>query len=225
MLNWEPIAERFIFYTEILAGVSAISGLIWGIKNLTIPSKTYFPKSDNDFYEFYSSQISKAKKEVMMTSDGFNMLSKKSSAFSSIMEKGFSSAIKRGATIHRYQITESMNINWINELIKHKKKYGGNYRIYVNRQLRNISNICVIDSESNRPITESMEQVGGGTFQGSIAMTYIFRFNDKNDAHKKAQMFKDILDDPNTIELTTIEELKNLYDKIFSYRPKKLETL
>ena len=84
------LIERIVFFATLLTAFIWLynpdwplePGIVLGticlalfeyIKRSKLKHKVYFPKDVDEFYEYYSTQTLKAKKEIWVTSDGYNM--------------------------------------------------------------------------------------------------------------------------------------------------------
>ena len=180
-----------------LSSIAAVAIFFW---TKTRKTKRYFPQNDTDFYRYYARQISKAKKEVWITSDGFNMQSPKSQGYANLMKDGFERALSKGIVVHRFQILQTMHLNWIDELIKFKQSYDKNFLIYCNRSLQ-VPNICVIDPTERTCVTENMQHSQGDATQGTLPETYAFEHRSKSSADRMMRIMRQILEHPLTMEL------------------------
>lgn len=81
-------------------------------------SYEYIAKDINDFYMYYANQISQAKKEIWLTSDGFNMQNLSSFHYAEIIKNSMKIALNNGVKVYRFQILKTMHLNWIRELKK-----------------------------------------------------------------------------------------------------------
>ncbi len=116
----------------------------------------YVPKDRDDFYHYYSRQMSNARVEIWLTSDGFNMENFISAQYAQIMMQGMTQALRRGVKIHRFQMLRTMHLNWIPELKKLKQQFEKYYFIYVNPAFDAIENFCVVDPGTPYTLTEAM---------------------------------------------------------------------
>lgn len=195
-----------------------LASVVW--KFMHKPKK-YFPSNDDNFYKYYSDQIAKAKKEIWITSDGFNMANSDSRRYAEIMLSGFNKAVSRGVIVHRFQIVETMHLNWLDELIRIKELQGDKLKIYCNKNISNISNVCAIDPLEKHCVAESMEHKTGMFGQGSKPVTYMFRHKDSDCSIRTMQIVKEAIERPGTNELNA-EGLGRLKEDIFNERMKKL---
>ena len=214
--------ELLLRVGEVFGIIVTIWGVAYSLARYMKRERVYFPKNNADFYQYYSKQLAKSKKEILMTSDGFNMENPTSKHSSEVILEGIRIAIQSGACLKRFQITETMNLNWLHELKKHKSEFGELYKIYVNENLTNVPNICVIDADAGECITESMEQTERSYGQGSTAVSYHFRYRDKDDAERKKGIFDELLAARSTRELELCD-IDQLNEELFRKRLEKLK--
>lgn len=191
---------------EIILGIATILGgitAIWFFWDKYTQRKVYkqhFPQTDDDFYKYYAEQVSSAEYDIWLTSDGFNIENPKSRAYSKIMTTAFETALSKGVTLFRFQIIETMHVNWIEELVRLKEKYPNNFKIYANESIKSVPNVCAIDADHKKCIGERMEHVTGLFGQGSQARTYSFVHKDKNYAQSTKNIVEDLINHPTTKE-------------------------
>ena len=168
-------------------------------------SEVFKPTNIDEFYKYYSQQIANSQEEVWITSDGFNMKNPISKKYSEIMGKAFKKALKNGVHVYRYQILETMHINWIDTLIQVKKQFPKTFHVYINESLKQIPNICIVDPDCDECVYERMEHITGLLGQGSQAQSFVFRHGDKVSAQKHKNMVQNIIDHPNTQHMSVFE--------------------
>lgn len=213
---------------EIILGVATIIGgvtALWSVWDKFSQRRSYkqhFPKTDDEFYRYYAEQISSAKSEIWITSDGFNMDNLRSHQFAKVMTGAFETALSNDVTVFRIQVVETMHLNWIDELIQLKEKYPHNFHIYANETIKSIPNVCAIDVDSKKCVGERMEHTTGAFGQGSQAKTYSFVHRDNSYARSTRDIVKDLIDHSSTKEysLTLLREWKR---KLLERRTKGLE--
>ena len=218
---WEKVYFLLGDIDAVWSGLSVFFSLTAVVWKLMHKPKKYFPSNDDDFYKYYSNQIAKAKREIWITSDGFNVSNSDSSRYAKIMMKGFDKAVSRGVIIHRFQIVETMHINWLDELIRAKKTQGDKLKIYCNQNILNMSNVCAIDPLGKHCVTESMEHKTGMRDQGSKPATYVFRHKDSDSSIRTMQIVKEAIERPGTKELNA-EGLDRLKEDLLIKRMEKL---
>ena len=195
---------------------------VWEKRDQSIAkAESFEPANIDEFYKYYSEQIANSKSEVWITSDGFNMKNPVSKKYSEIIGKSFKSALTNGVQVYRYQILETMHINWIDTLILVKKQFPNLFHIYINESLDQIPNICSIDPESEQCVSERMEHVTGLLGQGSQAESFVFRHGDKTAALKNKKLIENIIQHPKTQEMT-VNSLKALKASLFKQRVDQL---
>lgn len=179
-------------------------------------SRVYFPRNRQDFYDYYVRMVSCARKNVCITSDGFNMCNPESRAAAASMNAAQDKAIKRGATVERYQMTETMHINWLYQIVLMKKKHGKSYRTYVNPAFESVGNFAVLDAGTRRSVVEFMLPNPGGLTQSTTARDFGFIHGHVAKSDATRQTFIEIGNHPDTIEVTEEnfhEIARTLFDK------------
>ena len=179
-------------------------------------TSVYFPTSNEDFYRYYTEVISKAKKAVYLTSDGFNMKNPNSRRAAEKMNKAQEKAIERGAKVYRYQLLETMHLNWIDEICRMKQKHGDQYVTICNPYFESVGNFCVIDPDTRNTVFEFMLPAVGGFGQATQAGDFGFIHGHQRKSARAKDTFEEILDHPRTVEITsdTAEGIrKELWDK------------
>lgn len=201
--------EVILAAATIIGGVAALWS-VWDKFSQRRSFRQHFPKSDDEFYKYYAEQISSAKSEIWITSDGFNMDNPRSHEFAKVMTGAFETALSNDVTVFRFQVVETMHINWIDELIRLKEKFPHNFRIYANETIKSIPNVCAIDVDSKKCVGERMEHTTGAFGQGSQAKTFSFVHRDNSYACSTRDIVKDLIDHSSTKEysLTLLREWK-----------------
>lgn len=184
-------------------------------------SYEYIAKDINDFYMYYASQISKATTEIWLTSDGFNMQNYSSFHYAKIIKNSMKRALDNGIKIHRFQITKTMHLNWIEELKNMKSLYGENYNIYINPKFDQIENFCVIDPGTTHTIVETMFSKIQPTGQYSTADVATFIHGNQSWSNRFLRRIQDVIHQKDT-QVCTIEDLSLLYDQLFVERKQRL---
>ena len=213
---------------EIILAVATIIGgvvALWSVWDKFSRRRTYrqhFPKTDEEFYEYYAKQISSAKSEIWITSDGFNMDNQRSRQFARVMTGAFETALSNDVTVFRFQVVETMHLNWIDELIQLKTRYPDKFHIYANETIKSVPNVCAIDVDSRKCVGERMEHTTGAFGQGSQARTFSFVHRDNSYARSTRDIVKDLIDHSSTKEysLTLLSEWKR---KLLERRTKQLK--
>lgn len=195
--------------------------LCQSVAQLDQSSYEYIAKDINDFYMYYSSQISQSKKEIWLTSDGFNMQNLSSFHYAEIVKNAMRIALDNGVKIYRFQIIKTMHLNWINELKKMKELYGNNYEIYVNSKFDGIENFCVIDPGTSHTITETMFSKIQSTGQYSTADVATFIHGNQSWSNRFLRRIQNVMNQKNT-QTYSIDDLSHLYDQLFVERRQKL---
>lgn len=181
------VASQVVDYISKTADVIAVLGLVgtaWGmVASLLLWrsrrrrhrfTKVYFPKHSADFYDYYVSLIAKARKEIRITSDGFNLCNPGSRAAAERMGDAQTKAIERGATVLRYQMLQTMHINWLAEIVRMKRLHGPSYRTLVNPAYEQSGNFAVIDPGTRHAVVEFMLPDPGGLSQSTTARDFGF---------------------------------------------------
>ena len=184
-------------------------------------SYEYIPKNRDDFYNYYAEQIANAKHEVWLTSDGFNINNSSSQYYARVISAAMYQAMRNGVKINRFQILSTMHLNWIEELIKIKRRFSSQYTIYINPRLDNIENFCVIDPGTNYTVTETMFSDIKPSGQYSIADFATFLHSNQSLSDRFLQRLKNIFNQIDT-RILSVEDLQQLYDQLFEERMQKL---
>jgi transcriptional regulator with XRE-family HTH domain len=183
----------------------------------------YVPKNRDDFYAYYSRQMSNARSEIWLTSDGFNMQNFTSAQYAQTMMQGMAQALKKGVNIHRFQMLKTMHLNWIPELKKLKQQFENHYFVYVNPLFDTIENFCVIDPGSAHTLTEAMfVEMEQPTEQYSVAGIATFTHGNKLWSNQFLKRFQMMLNQQNTVNLS-LDSLDQLYEDLLMERTQKVE--
>jgi len=215
--------QLMLSIATILGGITAVWFIGEKISNAIRAQKVFFPDCSDKFYEHYAKALSNAKKEIWITSDGFNMRNPISKEFAVIMARAIRDALSRGVQVNRLQITHTMHLNWIHELKKLKKDFPDNFKVWVNIPLPSIPNVCAIDPESGSCVSERMQHRVGVFGQGSVAHTFNFTHGDKKMAQQTKQIVVEAIEHPASQELS-LEDLDTLYSNLMNSRLIELET-
>ena len=181
----------------------------------------YRPVSHEEFYRYYAAKIATGKRDVWVTSDGFNMRSLTSQGYAGVMGPAFRAALANGAVVYRYQMTETMHINWIDELIQVKAAYPRQFRVFVNPGVAEVANVCAVDPGSDHCVAERFEGQRGGFCQGTVAADYSFRLNDRGRAREAQDVVECAIDAAETTELG-VDGLEQLRSALFAQRSEQL---
>ena len=184
-------------------------------------SGEYRPVSDEEFYSYYATKIATARNDVWVTSDGFNLRSRTSRGYAEIMAPGFRAALANGALVYRYQVTETMHINWIDELIRLKTDFPRQFRVFVNPAVADVASVCAIDPGSGHCVAEAFEGTRGGFCQATVAADYSFVLHDRGKARERQDVVESAIDAADSEELST-EGLRKLRDALFAERAEQL---
>ncbi|MDD9853500.1 MAG: hypothetical protein OXU78_06070 [Deltaproteobacteria bacterium] len=198
-------------------GISALAAASLFIWRLVRKPRKHFPSNNEEFYRYYSAQIANAVREIWITSDGFNMVNPESRKYAEMMKSGFEKALSNGVIAHRFQILDTMHLNWIDELILLKEAHAENLKIFCNKTLHGIPNVCVMDPFHKKCVAERMEHSTGLLGQGSKPETYTFQHKDGQYAEKTLQIVKNAIEHPATRELD-VEGLKELKRELLTER-------
>ena len=198
-------------------GISALAAASLFIWRLVRKPRKHFPSNNEEFYRYYSAQIANAVREIWITSDGFNMVNPESRKYAEMMKSGFEKALSNGVIAHRFQILDTMHLNWIDELILLKEAHAENLKIFCNKTLHGIPNVCVMDPFHKKCVAERMEHSTGLLGQGSKPETYTFQHKDGQYAEKTLQIVKNAIKHPATRELD-VEGLKELKRELLTER-------
>jgi len=206
-----------------VATVIEESGQVYPEQSNAPQTFEYVPKNSYDFYSYYARQMSNARAEIWLTSDGFNMQNYMSAQYAQTMIQGMAQALKRGVNIHRFQMLKTMHLNWIPELKKLKQQFEKHYFIYVNPAFDAIENFCVIDPGTPHTLTEAMfiamEQP---TEQYSVAGIATFTHGNELWSNQFLKRFQMMLNQENTVNLS-LNSLDQLYDDLLMERTQKVE--
>lgn len=181
----------------------------------------YRPVSQQEFYAYYASRIATGRQDIWMTSDGFNLRNQNSRAYAQVMGQAFEAALANGAVVYRYQVTETMHINWIDELQRFKAAYPRQFRIFVNPEVAQVANVCSVDPGSEHCVAEWMEPRTGGFGQGSIASDYSFCLYDRARARDTQDVVQQEIDASTSLELS-LSGLEQLKAQLFAQRATQL---
>ena len=220
--------KGYLFLMEIVLAIATILGgitALWFFWDKFSHRRTYkqhFPKTDDEFYNYYAEQIASAKDEIWITSDGFNMDNPRSRQFAEVMTKAFRSSLSNNVQVIRFQVVETMHINWIDELIKLKSEYPENFKVYVNEHIKSVPNVCAIDADSKKCVGERMEHATGIFGQGSQAKTYSFVHKDNEYAQATRDIVKGLIDHSSTKEYS-LNVLRRWKNKLMDQRTKDLQ--
>jgi hypothetical protein len=104
--------------------------------------------------------------------------------------------------VERYQMTETMHINWLYQIVLMKERHGERYRTYINPAYEAIGNFAVLDAGTRRSIVEFMLPNPGGLTQSTTARDYGFIHGHAAKAETTQEAFDAIKAHPETIEVT-----------------------
>lgn len=180
-------------------------------------SKVFFPKDSADFYAYYVDVVSKARKSVCITSDGFNMCNPSSREASAKMGTAQGLAISRGAKVVRYQMLQTMHINWLSEIVRMKLFHGDSYKTFVNPAFEQSGNFAVIDSGTREAIVEFMFTYPGGLSQSTTARDFGFIHGHQAKADETRAFFDRLVEHEATVEVT-VENYKVIAQHLFEER-------
>jgi hypothetical protein len=199
---------RVAEFAEIMGLGAAVWGLIAGIffwrsrARRHHFSKVYFPKDPSDFYAYYVDIVGKAGRSVYITSDGFNMCNPASRDAAAKMSAAQSRAIARGAVVVRYQMLDTMHLNWLAEIVRMKRAHGDSYRTLINRTFEHCGNFAVIDSGTRRAVVEFMFTYPGGLSQATTARDFGFVHGHQAKADDTKAFFDRLMAHEATVEIT-----------------------
>lgn len=222
-------AERFASAAEMRAALAhaaneAEGAVIPGRATLPDVARTpiqYVSKSRDDFYAYYGHELEVARESIWFTSDGFNMANQASRQFAAFIEAKHRAALETGTEIHRFQIVRSMHLNWIPELIRIKRTYGDQYRVYLNERLDDIENFCVIDPSSPDVVVETMHPDILAEGQYSVAEFATFVHGNRELATRVMERMRRAIEHPGTLDASP-HDLENLYDDLLEERLARL---
>ncbi|MGE0371665.1 MAG: hypothetical protein AB7G40_05650 [Hyphomonadaceae bacterium] len=202
-------------------------GLIWGVVASYLFwragfrrykfSRVYFPKDRQDFYTYYVEAVRKAKTGVYITSDGFNMCNPDSRMAAQRMNEAQSEAIGNGAIVVRYQMTDTMHINWLYQMALMREKHGDKYCCYVNPEFERVGHFAVIDPDTRQSIVEFMLPNPGGLSQATTARDYGFIHGHAAKAEVTKSAFEQIAAHGATT-LVTPDNYREIARKLFESR-------
>lgn len=217
-------------YISTLAAFSEVFGLLaaaWGLivsvflwrsnRQRHHYSKVYFPKDTVDFYAYYVEVVSKSKKSVYITSDGFNLCNPSSREAAAKMGAAQGQAISRGGKVVRYQMLRTMHINWLSEIVRMKRIHGSNYQTLVNAAFEQSGNFAVIDPGTRKAVVEFMFTYPGGLSQSTTARDFGFIHGHQAKADDTKSFFDRLLEHESTIEITE-ENYQEIARSLFDER-------
>lgn len=216
--------------TADIAAIIGLGGLVWGLVASWFLwrarsrrhrfSRVYFPKNRQDFYDYYVRVVSKARSLVCITSDGFNMSNTESRSAAARMNEAQAAAIKRGAKVVRYQMTETMHINWLYQIALMRRKHGPSYRTYINPGFESIGHFAVIDPGARRAIVEFMLPNPGGLTQATTARDFGFIHGHQAKADVTKEAFDHIAGHAVSVEVT-MDNYRAIAHDLFNQRLRK----
>lgn len=184
--------------------------------------RIYFPDNVEDFYRYYRGQTLKAQETIWVTSDGYNWRSPTSREYGQLMIDARCDAMSNGVTLYWFQITETMHLNWLEQLRLMKQRFPTLFRVYHNPVLTSVPNVCVIDPDSPHSVTERMEHRTGTFGQGSEAVSASFAHGDSVRAAQTKRIVKEAIEHPASRELDA-KGLQTLEKELFEARLKRLK--
>ena len=219
------ILETLLNYLSVVGGLIPIIAVIAGATTSFIFfrskwrahkfSKVFFPRSREEFYDYYTKVISKAKKSVYITSDGFNMRNQDSRKAAEIMNDAQAKAIENGASVLRYQITKTMHLNWLPVICQMHKQHKEKYKTYINKRFEDVGSFCVIDPGTRKTIFEFMLPEFGGFGQSTRARYFGFVHGHQYKSDSAKEAFETIFADEGTIEVSednVLDVMKDIWD-------------
>lgn len=123
----------------------------------------YIPDEETDFYREFSRRLRKAKSEIYLSGDGFEMTKRakdpgnqESADRADILDAAIIAAMneRRDLRFTRFQITAVCTINWISRLIYMKERFDARFRILINPAYDHIGLFCAIDPKKYRCVFE-----------------------------------------------------------------------
>ena len=179
-------------------------------------TKVFFPRDFREFYRYFAKQVGKSKDEIYHTGDGFNMRNQQSRSNSDILDAAFVKALEKGVKVFRFQITETMTINWLRRLKAFKEAYPNNFFIYYNPNHENVGSICVIDAGTRKTLVEQQITTGKQLGRGTEPQDFAFVHGHQHRSDNTKELVNQIIMDKGTmqLDLDNIGELeKVLFDK------------
>ena len=215
--------EWYVITAAILGIVPAIYFVFNRIYELVARFKVIFPDNNEEFYEHYVDAVKSAKKDIYITGDGFNMSNARSKRYASKVLNAKRTALQKKVKMIRIQNTETMHLNWIEELKKLKNEFPENFEIWINTAVKNIPNICTLDTNTYHSVSWRMEHILGEVpTQGSTPHTYCFTHNSREQARRDRQNLLVIINHPGARQLDE-SGLDDLYAKLFKERMDALQ--
>lgn len=191
-------------------------------RRILLRQKVYLPKNREEFYRYYAERTKEATREIWLTTDGYNMENPTSRRFGRLMLQARRTALENGVSLQWFQVIQTMHLNWITYLQALSEEYPLRLFVYVNPVVAAVPNVCVIDPDAPRSVTERMEHRTGLLHQGSRALTATFYLGDRERAKRTRELVEELIAHPST-RLLRGEAFDDLRRELFRERLEKLQ--
>jgi hypothetical protein len=185
-------------------GFALFSLFVWRSKFRRYrPTKVFFPKDVDEFIEYYAKCIREARSVVCVTSDGFNMKNPASAARAKKMRSAMVDFMSRGGKVYRYQMLDSMHINWLVEIGRLAEEFPDSFITFYNRKYESVGSFCVIDPGTRKTVYEYMLPHVGYLGQGTEPSDFGFIHGHQHKSDKAFERFDQVQKDPGTVVINS----------------------
>ncbi len=225
------IMNGVISFVDTIGGIGDTINLIGWITVLLVSTffwrsdklrhkytKVFFPKDFNEFYSYFARHVRKAKSVIYHTGDGFNMKNPTSRNNADLLDKAFVEAMTKGVRVNRYQIVESMTINWLRRLSAYKNAFPDNFFVFINGSHEGIGSFCVIDPDTRNTIYEQQITTGKRLGRGTEPYDFAFIHGHQHKSDGARDLVEEIMREQSTVELKTSDDFTNYERDLFYQR-------
>lgn len=180
---------------------------------------------NHPFYEYFIQQITNAKKNIVITGDGFECVNEQGREVANKFIGAFRTALNNGVTVVRIETKSRGRIEWANMLAGLVGDYGDKFSLYILREKKStqMASVCVIDPEV---LNSSTVEIMLSTMQllgikaGDLAGTAVFLHGQPFLAQDLRKRIISLTDSEYTVNPITPTEVVNILageDYYFSF--------
>lgn len=154
--------------TEIISGTLAgvlAALLLQGVRAAKFGGLKKFRVFENQvgqfnvgFYDYFRRQIENAKREIIITGEGFEYKGKDGPTIADSYHSSMRTALKNGVDVTRIQTARPLHPQWAEKLKEFVRDYPKSFHLYIldNAEYQDIASVCVIDAEDRDNVVEFM---------------------------------------------------------------------